>query len=67
MEDIKYPDVVAPVIGTNGNAFALIGIVQAALRLADVPADEIKAFTEEATAGDYDHLLATIIKTVHVE
>jgi hypothetical protein len=35
----------------------IIGLVQKALREADVPPEEIKAFVDEATCGDYAHLL----------
>jgi hypothetical protein len=35
-------------------------------REAAVPADEIESFTAEATAGDYNHLLATVMDWVEV-
>ena len=36
-----------------------------ALRRAKVPKAEIDAFMAEATSGDYDHLLATVMATVN--
>lgn len=46
-------------VGEDGNAFAVIGRVRAALREAGNGPEIVKAFTEEATSDDYDHLLAT--------
>jgi hypothetical protein len=60
----KYPDVHVAMVGEDGNAFAILGRVQRALREAGVPAAEIRAFTQEACAGDYDHLLQTVLLTV---
>lgn len=58
------------IIGTDGNAFALIGKAQNKLKqhLRDEGKshDEIKktvdAMTKEMTSGDYDHLLGTLGK-----
>ena len=62
----KYPDVTVTLVGQDGNAFAIIGRVRQALCLAGVPDEEIRGFTAEATAGDYDHLLQTVMKWVEV-
>jgi hypothetical protein len=62
----KYPHVVVRLLGTDGNAFNLLGRVQRAMADAGVTADEIRAFTREATAGDYDHLLRTCCAWVEV-
>lgn len=64
--DIKYPHVEVELIGQDGNAFLILGRVQKALRRAGVPQAEIDAYMDEATSGDYDHLLATTMKTVEV-
>jgi hypothetical protein len=61
-----YPDAVAELSGHDGNAFAVLGAVRRALREADVNADEIKEFMDQATAGDYDHLLQTAMKWANV-
>jgi len=42
--------------GKDGNAFNIIGICREALRKAG-RGDLIAEFTDEATSGDYDHLL----------
>ena len=46
-------------IGRNGNAFAILGNCQKALRKAGWDKEQVKAFMDEATSGDYNHLLAT--------
>jgi len=53
-------------IGEDGNAFNILGKVKRALVKAGMH-EEAKAFMEEATAGDYNHLLATVQKYVDVE
>lgn len=63
----RYPDVTVTLVGEDGNAFAILGKVRKALKRAGVPADEVDAFTSEATAGDYDHLLQTVMRWVEVE
>lgn len=62
----KYPNITVKLVGTDGNAFAILGKVSGALKKAKVPAAEVEAFMDEATAGDYDHLLATAMKWVEV-
>jgi hypothetical protein len=62
-----HPDVTVQLTGTDGNAFAVLGKVRAALKRAKVPAEDVAAFTEDATSGDYDHLLQTCMKWVDVE
>ena len=54
-------------IGTDGNAFAVLGRVFRVLREAGWSQAEIDAFKAEATGGDYDHLLATVMKYLDVE
>lgn len=53
-------------VGEDGNAFAILGKVKRALVKAGMQ-EEAKAFMEEATAGDYNHLLACVQKYVDVE
>ena len=52
-------------VGTNGNAFAILGKVSKALKLAG-HADLAEEFMSEAMKGDYDHLLATAVDYVEV-
>lgn len=60
----KYPHVVVPLSGEDGNAFFILCRVRRALRLAGVSDEEIQAFTKEAESGDYDNVLATAMKWV---
>ncbi len=60
-------DVTVQLSGTDGNAFAILGKVQAALRRAGASQDAIRGFLDEAKSGDYDHLLQTAMKYVNVE
>jgi len=46
---------------TDGNAFAIIGAGRRELEKLG-RGDEVAAFTAEMTAGDYDHLLQTMMK-----
>lgn len=66
MAEPKYPDIEVELVGQDGNAFAILGRVINALRRNGVDLDAITAFKEEATAGDYDHLLHTCIAWVEV-
>lgn len=62
----KYPNVHVELIGQDGNAFAILGRVTQAMRRSGVSEEEQKAFSDEATSGDYDHLLRTVTKWVSV-
>lgn len=63
---VKYPNVVVKLVGTDGNAFSILGKVTRELRRAKVPQDEIVKFQAEAMSGDYNDLLATCMKWVDV-
>ena len=58
----KYPHIQVQLSGHDGNAFTILGSCRRAAERAGLSPDEVKAFTEEETAGDYDHLLQTAIK-----
>jgi len=62
----KYPNITVQLVGSDGNAFAILGKVSQAMRRAKVSPDEVKTFQDEATSGDYDNLLATCMKWVDV-
>lgn len=46
-------------VGVDGNAFAILGNVAKQLRRAGASQEYIASFREQATSGDYDHLLQT--------
>lgn len=50
-----------PLLGIDTNAFAILATVNRGLRRAGNTADVLAAFQADATAGDYEHLLATAI------
>jgi hypothetical protein len=52
------------IVGTDGNAFALLGKAQ---RVAKQNSMDWDAIRKEATSGDYDHLLQTLCKYFDVE
>lgn len=57
-----------PMVGEDGNAFAIIGRVQKALRRAGATPQEVRAFVDDATqSGSYDGLLAFVMDTVDVD
>lgn len=62
----KYPDIEVVLVGTDGNAFAILGKVSKALRKANVSKEDIDMFMKEAMSSDYDHLLQTCMKWVSV-
>jgi hypothetical protein len=62
----RYPDVKVRLTGEDGNAYAIMGAVQRALRSAGVSREEVEEYVAESTAGDYDHLLRTAMRWVSV-
>lgn len=63
----KYPDISVQLVGTDGNAFALIGKVKKALQKGGVPADDVSTFVDAAFASQsYDALLGFLMSTVDV-
>ena len=62
----KYPAIEVKLLGTEGNAFAVLARVSKALKEAGVSKEQRDAFYAEATSGDYDHLLATCMRWVEV-
>ncbi len=63
---IRHPEITVRLTGSDGNAYAILGAVQKALRKAG-HSDEVAAFLAEATSGDYAHLLATCMRWVTVQ
>ncbi|MER2512553.1 MAG: hypothetical protein ABTQ25_09075 [Nitrosomonas ureae] len=57
---------VVELLGQDGNAFAILGRVRRAILRSNHP-ELVDQFVQEATSGDYDHLLATCFVYVTVE
>lgn len=49
-------------VGVNGNAYAIMGHVRKVLERAGASYAYTEAYVEEATSGDYDHLLAVSMR-----
>ncbi len=58
----KYPNIAIALVGEDGNAFAILGRVKRQMRRAGLPASEWGLFHAEATSGDYDNLLLTVMR-----
>lgn len=63
----RYPNITVQLTGEDGNAFFIIGRVQKELRKHGLPPHVVAEYVDEATSGDYDHLLATTTRWVNVE
>ncbi len=64
--DCKYPKIKVRLSGENGNAYSILGRVRRAMLKGGVPESEVAEFSKEARAGDYDHLLQTVMGWVDV-
>lgn len=60
-------NVTVKLINEDGNAFFILGRVLKEMRRAGVSKEIMEKFQHEAISGDYDHLLATVMKYVNVE
>ena len=68
-DDLQAPitNVKVRLVGEDGNAWVILGRCRAAMRKAGYPRSFIDTFVTEATAGNYDDLLATVMRYVVVE
>ncbi len=58
----KYPEVSFKLSGTDGNAFAVMGLATKEARRAGLSKEQIDEYRTEAMSGDYDHLLQTTMR-----
>ena len=65
--ELRQTGIKVQLVGTDGNAWALIGRVSQALRRGGQSKEFIDAFVKEATSGDYNHLLCTCMEVCEVE
>ena len=63
---LPLTDAVVHLTNADGNAFAILGHVRRAILNSNHP-ELADPFIVEATAGEYDHLLATCLRYVTVE
>ena len=64
ISDLPKPYV--ELIGQDGNAFSILGLCTRELRKVGWNQEQVKAFQDEATEGDYNHLLCTATKYLDV-
>lgn len=62
----KYPNVTVQLSEEDGNAFAILGRMMREMKRSGIAPEEIVRFRDEATSGDYDHLLQTCCRWVDV-
>jgi hypothetical protein len=55
------------ILGRDGNAFAILGATTKAMQRAGVSKEIRDEFLAEATSGDYDNLLSTVMQYFDVE
>lgn len=67
MDTTGYERPKVRLVGENRNAFAIIGRTQRAMRRAGWTSTMVGAFRQEATSGNYEHLLATVAKYCDVD
>ena len=67
MSDVKYPNVTVRLVGEDGNAMVIMGLVSQALKKAGASKQEIATFRQECMSGDYDNLLRVCMEWVNVE
>jgi hypothetical protein len=56
----KYPHINIPLVGEDGNAFSILGRISRIMKQNKIH-HEWDEFHKEATSGDYDHLLLTVM------
>lgn len=56
----KYPNINIPLVGEDGNAFSILGRVSRIMKQNKIH-HEWDEFHKQATSGDYDNLLLTVM------
>ena len=62
---MKKPQV--KLVGEDGNAFSILGRCSRSFKKSGLPQEWWDKFHAEATSGDYDHLLQTVMKYFEVD
>jgi len=57
---------ICKLVGKDGNAFSIMGNVQASLKKAGADREYIDQYLQEAMSSDYDNLLAVSMNYVNV-
>lgn len=64
--DIKYPEIEVRLVGEDGNALAIMGRVNTALRRGGVDKAERDEYMSQSMSGNYDNVLTTAMAWVSV-
>ena len=59
-DEPKYPNITIDLVGEDGNAFAIMARCTQALKQNGL-SDQVQAFRSEATSGDYNNVLMTVL------
>lgn len=62
-----YPQVHVRLVGEDGNAFSILARCQVSIRKAGLDDGVFDMFGNEATSGDYNHLLRTVMRWFTVD
>ena len=65
MDEREKP--VVQLTGTDGNAFAIMGAVEVAMRKAGWTREEIIEVMDNMVSGNYDHLVAVVFDVCEVD
>jgi hypothetical protein len=63
---VKFPKATVNLRRVDGNAFAILGAVKKSLAKAGATKEEQAEFIREATSGDYNALLQTVMRWVEI-
>lgn len=67
MTKTKHPEITVQLLGQDGNAFNVLGLCKRAMKRNHLPQEEINQFIKEATSGNYDHLIATVMSWFDID
>jgi hypothetical protein len=62
----RFPEINIRLVGEDGNAYSILGRCTLALKR-EGHRDQVEAFRKEATSGDYDNLLRTVMAWFSVD
>jgi len=63
---LSYEKPKVKLIGNDGNAFFILGQVKKAMKKAGASEDELVQYVQEATTGDYNHLLQVSMEYIDI-
>jgi len=63
----RYPQVKVQIAGASGGFYPTVAVVQAAMRRAGIPLEELSNFCAEAAETQEDNLLRTCLRWVDVD